>query len=59
VRLGSEGSAGAGIHLKWQQRNSRAAKEAIDRYIDNFYSSVRRHSTLNYISPVQFEKLVE
>jgi putative transposase len=33
------------------------AKQAIGRYIDGFYNPVRRHSTLDYLSPVQFEKL--
>jgi putative transposase len=33
------------------------AKDAIDRYIDGFYNPVRRHSTLDYVSPVQFERL--
>jgi putative transposase len=33
------------------------AKAAIGRYIDGFYNSVRRHSTLDYVSPVQFERL--
>jgi putative transposase len=33
------------------------AREAIGRYIDGFYNPVRRHSTLDYVSPVQFEKL--
>jgi putative transposase len=33
------------------------AKEAIGRYIDGFYNPIRRHSTLDYLSPVQFEKL--
>jgi putative transposase len=33
------------------------AKEAIGRYIDGFYNPVRRHSTLDYVSPVQFESL--
>ncbi len=28
------------------------AKQAIGRYIDGFYNSVRRHSTLDYVSPV-------
>jgi putative transposase len=31
--------------------------EAIGRQIDGFYNPVRRHSTLDYVSPVQFEKL--
>lgn len=33
------------------------AKDAIGRYIDGFYNPVRRHSTLNFVSPVQFERL--
>ena len=33
------------------------AKDAIGRYIDGFYNPVRRHSTLDYVSPVQFESL--
>jgi len=33
------------------------AKEAIGRYIDGFYNPVRRHSTLDYLSPVQFERM--
>jgi putative transposase len=33
------------------------AKDALGRYIDGFYNPVRRHSTLDYLSPVQFEKL--
>jgi putative transposase len=32
-------------------------EEAIGRYIDGFYNPVRRHSTLDYVSPVQFERL--
>ena len=33
------------------------AEAAIGRYIDGFYNPVRRHSTLDYASPVQFESL--
>jgi putative transposase len=33
------------------------AEEAIGRYIDGFYNPVRRHSTLDYVSPVQFERM--
>jgi len=33
------------------------ATQAIGRYIDGFYNPVRRHSTLDYVSPVQFERL--
>lgn len=32
------------------------AAEAIARYIDGFYNPIRRHSALDYLSPVQFEK---
>ena len=32
------------------------AEDAIARYIDGFYNPVRRHSALDFISPVQFEK---
>jgi hypothetical protein len=35
------------------------ARDAIGRYIDGFYNPVRRHSTLDYFSPVQFERLAE
>jgi len=33
------------------------AKQAIFEYIEIFYNRYRRHSTLNYLSPVQFENL--
>lgn len=33
------------------------AKQAIGRYIDGFHNHVRRHSTLDHVSPVQFERL--
>lgn len=33
------------------------ATQAIARYIDGFYNPIRRHSALNYMSPMQFEKL--
>jgi putative transposase len=32
------------------------AEHAIARYIDGFYNPVRRHSALDYLSHVQFEK---
>ena len=33
------------------------AEIAIARYIDSFYNPLRRHSALNFMSPIQFEKL--
>jgi len=33
------------------------ATSAIGRYIDAFYNPIRRHSTLGYISPIQFETM--
>ena len=35
------------------------AKDALGRCIDGFYNPVRRHSTLDYFSPVQFKRLAE
>ena len=32
------------------------ATAAIGRYIDSFYNAVRRHSALDFISPLQFER---
>ena len=32
------------------------AEQAIARYIDGFYNPVRRHSSLDFLSPVQFER---
>lgn len=32
------------------------AKNAIFEYIEGFYNGIRRHSTLNYCSPIQFEQ---
>ena len=33
------------------------AKQQIFEYIEIFYNRYRRHSKLNYLSPVQFENL--
>jgi hypothetical protein len=35
------------------------AKQAIGRSINGFYNPIRRHSTLDYLSQVQFERLTE
>ena len=32
------------------------AHDALARYIDAFYSPIRRHSALDYVSPAQFER---
>ncbi len=37
----------------WPSR--RAAESAIAEYIDAFYNLTRRHSTLDYLSPAEFE----
>jgi len=36
-----------------------AAKADVIDYIENFYNNKRLHSTLNYLSPIQYEKLYE
>jgi transposase InsO family protein len=33
-----------------------SATRSIGEYIDGYYNSIRRHSTLGYISPVEFER---
>lgn len=34
-----------------------AAEQAIACYIDGFYNLIQQHSSLDYFSPAQFEKL--
>jgi transposase InsO family protein len=43
--------------LVWRTvfRSRTEATAAIGRYIDGFYNAVRRHSALDFISPLQFE----
>jgi putative transposase len=41
-------------HTVFQTRAE--AKQALGRYIDGFYNPVRCHSTLDYLSPAQFER---
>jgi putative transposase len=33
------------------------ARTAVFDYIEAFYNSVRLHSTLDYLSPVEYEKI--
>jgi transposase InsO family protein len=41
----------------WQTHDE--ARQAIFRYIETWYNRQRRHSTLGYISPVQYERELE
>ena len=40
--------------VAWQTRKQ--AENAIARYIDGFYNPVRRHSSLDFLSPIAFEQ---
>lgn len=40
--------------VAWQSRQQ--AENAIARYIDGFYNPVRRHSSLDFQSPIAFER---
>ncbi|MBK9621810.1 MAG: IS3 family transposase [Candidatus Obscuribacter sp.] len=42
------------IHLE-RFETREAARKAIFDYIEIFYNKIRIHSTLNYLSPEQFE----
>ena len=47
-------------HLDHERHSSfAAAHRAIEDYIDNFYNPLRRHSTLGYLSPDEFELRAE
>ena len=35
-----------------------AARADVFDYIERFYNTVRRHSTIGYLSPVEFERKV-
>jgi hypothetical protein len=40
------------------QDQSASSRDVFD-YIERFYNPTRRHSTLGYVSPIQFEKAQE
>jgi putative transposase len=40
-------------------RTRAEAKADVFDYIERFYNSRRRHSTIGYISPIQFEQQME
>nr|CBA28148.1 hypothetical protein Csp_A05830 [Curvibacter putative symbiont of Hydra magnipapillata] len=37
-------------------RTREQARADVFNYIERFYNSTRRHSTLRYVSPIQFEE---
>ena len=39
-------------------RSRDAARADVFDYIERFYNTVRRHSTIGYVSPVEFERKV-
>jgi len=39
-------------------RTRDAARADVFDYIERFYNTIRRHSTIGYLSPVEFEKKV-
>jgi len=45
--------------LVWRTKfeTRQQAEQAIGRYIDGFYNPVRRHSALDFTSPIQFERM--
>jgi len=46
-----------GEHIAWRNYQSRAeARTSIFAYIEGFYNRTRRHSSLGYLSPEEFER---
>ena len=39
-------------------RTRDAARADVVDYIERFYNTIRRHSTIGYLSPVEFERKV-
>ncbi|GCE23237.1 IS3 family transposase [Dictyobacter kobayashii] len=48
-------NAQAGMHLTGTFLSHEEARTALFEYISVYYNRVRKHSTLGYLSPVQFE----
>lgn len=45
--------------VRWKVYRTRdAARADVFDYIDRFYNTTRRHSTIGYVSPVEFERRV-
>lgn len=42
------------LPVAWQSRQQ--AENAVARYIDGFYNSVRRHSSLDFQNPIAFKR---
>lgn len=46
--------------VHWERyRTRQEARESIADYVEGFYNLTRRHSTLDYLSPVEFELAYE
>ncbi|MGA7995396.1 MAG: IS3 family transposase, partial [Bradyrhizobium sp.] len=45
------------IERKTYRTRNEARADVFD-YIERFYNSIRRHSTIGYVSPVEFERKV-
>jgi len=63
-RLGQRGDESFFSSLKTERTGRKACRtrnaaraDAFD-YIERFYNAVRRHSTIGYLSPVEFERKV-
>jgi putative transposase len=43
-------------HVDYEDFPSReVARASIDEYIEGFYNTVRRHCSIGYVSPIEFE----
>jgi putative transposase len=45
------------IHRK-VYRTEPAARADVFDYVEKFYNTIRRHSTIDYLSPIEFERKV-